>query len=43
MSVELNPTPLAGRRLWRARVEASTGVTSRSPLPAFKNLGRGVF
>jgi hypothetical protein len=28
---------------WHVRVDALTPVESRSPLPAFKNLGRGVF
>jgi hypothetical protein len=29
--------------VWRGRFKALTRVESRSPLPAFKNLGRGVF
>jgi hypothetical protein len=43
MGCPLDPHPPAGRRLWRDRGEAPRGVESRSPLPAFKNLGRGVF
>ena len=29
--------------VWHGRFKALTRVESRSPLPAFKNLGRGVF
>jgi hypothetical protein len=43
MGSALKPHPPAGRLLWRDRFEAPIGVESRSPLPAFKNLGRGVF
>jgi hypothetical protein len=32
-----------GPSLWSAGFDAVTCVESRSPLPAFKNLGRGVF
>jgi hypothetical protein len=43
MGVVLNPHPPSSRLSWHARVEVPTAVESRSPLPAFKNLGRGVF
>jgi hypothetical protein len=43
MGSALTPRPPAGRLLRRASFEIPTGVESRSPLPAFKNLGRGVF
>jgi hypothetical protein len=36
-------SPHTSPALWCIRVDGLTLVESRSPLPAFKNLGRGVF
>jgi hypothetical protein len=35
--------PNAAPVLWHGRFDALMLVESRSPLPSFKNLGRGVF
>jgi hypothetical protein len=43
MGPTLNAPTRTSPRLRYACGEALTGGESRSPLPAFKNLGRGVF